>query len=223
MVVLSGGQDSTICLYWALSCFGGPAHVHTISFDYGQKHRIELDSAKEIAAMAKVSWTLLPIDTFSALGGNRLVDDSIQEDRCPHNMQLPNTFVPGRNLIFLGFAAAFAYQLHSYDLVMGVSQTDYSNYPDCREETLTTMASALSLGLDHPIRIHAPLMHRSKAESVDLAMQVGAMAALAYSHTCYEGQTPPCGSCRACLLRAKGFSEAGIEDPLILRTQKASS
>lgn len=219
LVVLSGGQDSTTCLYWALQRFGA-ANVEAVTFDYGQRHRVELDSARTIAALAGVPHTVLPIDTFAAIGGNALTDASItpeQGARADDDTELPNTFVPGRNLIFLSFAAAFGYTRGARHLVTGVAQTDYSGYPDCRENTLKALELALRLGLDSRVELHTPLMYLSKAETVQLAERVGALAALAWSHTCYNGEQPPCGHCAACELRAKGFSEAGMADPLVER------
>ena len=215
MVVLSGGQDSTTCLYWAIQKFGRDS-VESVTFDYGQRHRIELDCARTIAAKAGVENTLLPIDTFRVLGGAALTDDEIevQSDLDPKT-QLPNTFVPGRNLIFLTYAAALGYQRGIKHLVTGVAQTDYSGYPDCREETIEALTKAINLGMETDIQIHTPLMHLSKAETVRLAKEVGALPAMADTHTCYNGQRPPCGECPACILRAKGFEEAGISDPLV--------
>jgi 7-cyano-7-deazaguanine synthase len=135
---------------------------------------------------------------------------------------LPTTFVPGRNLIFLTFAAAFAYQKGIGNLVTGVAQTDYSGYPDCREKTLKALETAIQLGMEYEVQIHTPLMFMSKAETVQLAQQCGAMEALAHSHTCYRGEQPPCGHCPACELRAKGFKEAGLPDPLVERFQAAA-
>ena len=217
LLLFSGGQDSTTCLYWALDRFG-PGNVATVTFDYGQRHRIELESAAGAAARAGVPHTVLPIDTFAALGGNALTDDTIAvRPGVEAHTQLPNTFVPGRNLIFLTFAAALAYQRAVHHLVTGVTQTDYSGYPDCREATLRALEQAIRLGMDYDLTLHAPLMFKSKAESVLLARDLGALPALAYSHTCYNGQQPPCGVCPACELRAKGFAEAGIPDPLVER------
>lgn len=213
LVVLSGGQDSTTCLYWALQKFGA-GKVSALTFDYGQRHRIELDCARTVAAAAGVSHTILPIDTFAALGGNSLTDAKIGVEAASEG--LPNTFVPGRNIIFLSFAAAFAYQKGIKNLVTGVAQTDYSGYPDCREETIAALERTISLGMDTEITIHTPLMHLSKKETVELARELGALAAMADTHSCYEGQRPPCGACPACLLRAKGFAEAGVRDPLLV-------
>ena len=215
LVVLSGGQDSTTCLYWALSRF---EQVSAISFDYAQRHRVELDAARTVAAMAGVRHTIIPINTFSALGGNALTDRQMSPDTVPGtDSMLPNTFVPGRNLIFLTFAAACAWPRGIRHIVTGVAQTDYSGYPDCRENTLRALELAINLGMESRMRLHMPLMFLSKADTVALARTVGAMPALAFSHTCYAGAVPPCGQCAACVLRAKGFAEAGIPDPLLNR------
>lgn len=213
VVVLSGGQDSTTCLYWALDRFGA-AGVEALTFDYGQRHRIELECAGEVAKFAGVAHTTLPIDTFSALGGNALTDSRIEVEDAPEN-GLPNTFVPGRNIVFLTFAAAFAWQRGIGDLVTGVAQTDYSGYPDCRRETIDALEETLKLGMEHAVTIHTPLMNLSKKETVEMARDLGALDAMALTHTCYNGQRPPCGECPACELRARGFREAGVADPLV--------
>jgi len=213
IVVLSGGQDSTTCLYWALERF---AAVETLTFDYGQRHRIEIDCARQIAAQAGVANTVLPLDSLAALGGNSLTDSSmairLDDER---GSGLPNSFVPGRNLLFLTLAAAYAWQRGCEDLVTGVAQTDYSGYPDCREATLKALQTSLRLGMESTLRIHTPLMHLSKKDTVLLARSLGALDTLALTHTCYQGMRPPCGQCPACELRARGFAEAGIDDPLL--------
>jgi 7-cyano-7-deazaguanine synthase len=215
LVVLSGGQDSTTCLYWAVERFGRD-NVSSITFDYGQKHRIELDCARDVAAAAGVPNVRLPIDTFSALGGDALTDASVAiSNETDEETELPVTFVAGRNLIFLTFAAAYAYRHDARHLVTGVAQTDYSGYPDCREETISALQQAISLGMDREFTIHTPLMHRSKKQTVELAVQLDALEAMALTHTCYNGRRPPCGECQACRLRAKGFREAGVKDPLL--------
>lgn len=215
LVVLSGGQDSTTCLYWAIERFG-KAEVSSITFDYGQKHRIELECARDVAAAAGVPNVCLPIDTFAALGGDALTDASVAvSDEADEDTDLPVTFVPGRNLIFLTFAAAWAYRHDTQHLVTGVAQTDYSGYPDCREATIAALQKAISLGMDREFTIHTPLMHRSKRETVELAVRLDALDAMALTHTCYNGRRPPCGECQACRLRAKGFAEAGVRDPLL--------
>lgn len=214
LVLLSGGQDSTTCLYWALDRFGA-GNVSAISFDYGQRHRIELDCAADVAAAASVAHVCLPVDTFAALGGNALTDDVDVRSEPDADSGLPNTFVPGRNLVFLTFAAAYAYPRGLRHLVAGVAQTDYSGYPDCREETIRAAERSIRLGMDFDLTIHTPLMHRSKKETVELARALGGLPAMALTHTCYNGRRPPCGVCAACELRARGFAEAGIEDPLL--------
>ncbi|MBT8098153.1 MAG: 7-cyano-7-deazaguanine synthase QueC [Gammaproteobacteria bacterium] len=215
LVLLSGGQDSTTCLYWAIDRFGS-ASVASVSFDYGQRHRIELECAATIAAHVDVPHRCLPIDTFAALGGNALTDAAlVPETGVAATDDLPNTFVPGRNLVFLTLAAAYAYQRGITELVTGVAQTDYSGYPDCREDTMTALQQSLRLGMEHPVTIHAPLMHRSKKETVQLAETLDAIDAMAMTHTCYNGERPPCQQCAACELRARGFAEAGIADPLL--------
>lgn len=215
LVVLSGGQDSTTCLYWAIDRFG-TENVSSVTFDYGQRHRIELDCARRIAEHAGVANVCLPIDTFAALGGDALTDDSIAVgDTADVDTDLPATFVAGRNLIFLTFAAAYAYRQDIGHLVTGVAQTDYSGYPDCREETIAALQNAIRLGMDRDLQIHTPLMHISKKGTVELAVELGAMDAMGLTHTCYNGEQPPCGQCAACKLRAKGFAEAGVPDPLL--------
>ncbi len=213
LVVLSGGQDSTTCLYWAIDRFGRDK-VHTITFDYGQRHRVELACAAKVAAHAGVSNVCLPIDTFNALGGDALTDADIEVSSA-ESSGLPNTFVPGRNIIFLTFAAAYAYQRGIRHLVTGVAQTDYSGYPDCREATIEALEETLRLGMEYDLTIHTPLMHLSKKQTVEMARDLGGLDAMALTHTCYNGKRPPCGQCPACKLRANGFAEAGVEDPLL--------
>lgn len=211
LVVLSGGQDSTTCLYWALQRF---ATVSAITFDYGQRHRVELDCARRIAEQAGVGHLQVPVSSLAALGGNSLTDASISV-QTGDTEGLPNSFVPGRNLLFLTLAAAHAWQGGIRHLVTGVAQTDYSGYPDCRSETIAALQEALRLGMESDVTIHTPLMHLSKKDTVLLAKECGALDAMALTHTCYNGARPPCGECPACVLRARGFAEAGIPDPLL--------
>ena len=210
----SGGQDSTTCLFWSKRHFD---RILAIAFDYGQRHRIELQAARAVCDLAGVPLDILKLSVFEQLGGTALLDATTPIRRDSQHHGLPNTFVPGRNLMFLIAAAAYAYQHGIHDLVIGACETDYSGYPDCRAATMQAMQQTLSLGLDYPIRIHTPLMHLTKAQTVRLAIELKAMEAMALSHTCYEGRCPPCGSCPACLLRANGFKEAGVPDPLIQR------
>ncbi|MCS6970873.1 MAG: 7-cyano-7-deazaguanine synthase QueC [Planctomycetota bacterium] len=217
IVVLSGGQDSTTCLAWALRRF---APVDAITFDYGQRHRIELACAAEIARRAGVRrHRVVAVPSLADLGRNALIDSGEAPAALGASGErgLPNTFVPGRNVLFLTLAAAWAWQQGIHHLVIGVCQTDYSGYPDCRAETIAAVERALSLGLDWPLSIHTPLMHLTKADSIRLAIAEGAWEWLAYTHTCYDGAVPPCGVCAACRLRARGFAEAGVPDPLLVR------
>ncbi|MGL1936315.1 MAG: 7-cyano-7-deazaguanine synthase QueC [Fibrobacterales bacterium] len=215
LVVFSGGQDSTTCLYWAKKQFD---QVEAICFDYGQRHTIELDSARTIAKKSGTPLKMLKIDTFKQLGANALLD---HETKIIHtDGELPNTFVPGRNLIFMTYAAAWAYQKKIPNLITGVCEADYSGYPDCRKNTMESLQQSISLGMEFSFTIHTPLMDLSKAETVTLAQEVGGLEALAWSHTCYEGQFPPCGVCPSCLLRQKGFDTAGVIDPLITRASQ---
>ena len=222
VVILSGGQDSTTCLYWALMKY---EEVTAVTFDYGQRHGVEVDAAKDIARIAGVPWRFVSLGHI--LGGTSpLVDRSRQvgtyasADKLPGGIE--DTFVPGRNILFLTLAAAMASTEREGDedvvLVTGVCEEDFGGYPDCRSGFIEAMGRALAEGLGHGVIIATPLMHKTKAETVQLALDLeGCYDALAHSHTCYQGQTPPCGKCHACLLRAKGFAEAGVADPLLER------
>ena len=212
VVLLSGGQDSTTCLAWALARF---ARVEAVTIDYGQRHRIELQSAARIAAAVGVPQRVVPCDSFAALGGNALTGGEAVASGVRADTNLPNTFVPGRNLVFLTLAAAYAWQLGISELVTGVCQTDYSGYPDCRQDTMEALQEALRRGVDAPFTIHTPLMHLTKAQTIGMLRELGRLDLLALSHTCYNGSVPPCATCPACVLRAKGFAEAGIADPLM--------
>ena len=212
LVLFSGGQDSTTCLFWAIKHFNS---VRALCFDYGQRHKNELESARYIADIAGVKIDCLRISLFEQLGGNALTGDEALD--APQDSSLPNTFVPGRNLIMLSAAAAFAYQRDIKHIVTGVCETDYSGYPDCRDNTIKALQATLNLGMEANFCLHTPLMFLSKAETVKLAREIGALNALAYSHTCYAGEFPPCQKCAACELRAKGFEQAGVKDPLLVR------
>ena len=225
MVVLSGGQDSTTCLYWAKSNFD---EVHAVSFDYGQRHSAELEAAKTIGAMANVaSHQFLDVKgllrsrsplTNPDVELETYADFESMEQIIGDRVEL--TFVPMRNAFFLTLAANIALEKDCFQLITGVCQEDNANYPDCRESFISAQEKMINeaLGIDY-FKIHTPLMNLSKAEIVNLAMNTeGAMEALAYSLTCYAGKIPPCGKCHSCVLRANGFFKAGVKDPLIERT-----
>ncbi len=209
LVLLSGGQDSATCLAWSLTRF---AEVSAVCFDYGQRHRVELELARELAKEAGVSFEVLGFDLFSSLTRNSLTSLDMEIDT--EDGELPNTFVPGRNLMFLTVAAIAAYQRGCRTLVTGVCQTDYSGYPDCREPFVEATQKAISLALDVPFTVETPLMHLTKAATVLMMKELGKLDWYARTHTCYEGLRPACGTCPACVLRLKGFEEAGISDPL---------
>lgn len=220
LVLFSGGQDSTTCLAWALHRY---AHVETLGFDYGQRHRVELECRhrlREGMLALQPAWAerlgadhVLPVEVLAAVGSTAMTDDiaiQMQADG------LPNTFVPGRNLLFFTLAAALAYRRDLTVLVGGMSETDYSGYPDCRDNTLKALQVALSLGIDRPLRLETPLMWRDKARTWALAHALGGTALVellrTQSHTCYLGQRDTlhdwgygCGSCPACELRATGY------------------
>lgn len=210
LVLHSGGQDSTTCLVWALRKF---RKVHVVSFDYGQRHRIELSAAKKIAKVLKLEHRIIRIPLFKALTRNALTDKTVKVKAGGKN-RLPSTFVDGRNLVFLTAAAIHAKALGIPNLVTGVCQTDYSGYPDCRADFIKSSQKTLRLAMEFPFVIHTPLMRLTKAETIKLMQRLGGMDLLRYTHTCYEGRPRACGQCPACQLRLKGFREAGAKDPL---------
>jgi 7-cyano-7-deazaguanine synthase len=222
IVLFSGGQDSTVCLAWALERF---ARVETIGFDYGQRHRIELDARIRVRArMVELNpaWAerlgddhMVGLDSLSALSDTALTRDSAIEMA---ENGLPTTFVPGRNLVFFAFAGALAYRRSAKHMVAGMCETDYSGYPDCRDDTIKAMQLALNLGMDQRFVIHTPLMWIDKAATFALAHAIGGDAFVAVlvedTHTCYLGDRSQrhdwgygCGSCPACRLRADGFAK----------------
>ena len=213
LVVFSGGQDSTTCLGWAKNRF---AEVETITFDYGQKHRVEVVQAQKIANVLGVKNTLLSLDAFSQLNDSALIDGT-QDISAQHrsHTNLPASFVPNRNAIFFTLAHAFAQKQGIEHIIIGVNQTDYSGYPDCREPFIKALELALNLGSEAHITFHYPLMHLSKAETFALSLKEEVLElVLQESHTCYNGDHTHvnpwgygCGECPACLLRANGWEE----------------
>src|SRR6201994_2103136 len=226
LVLFSGGQDSTTCLAWALSRF---RHVETLGFDYGQRHAIELvcrDRLVDGMKALRADWVAqlgegptLKIPTLADISDTALTRDvaiAMRDDG------LPNTFVPGRNLIFLTFAAALAYRRGISHIVGGMCETDYSGYPDCRDETIKALQAALNLGMARSFELHTPLMWLDKAATWKLAHDLGGAGLVdlirEHSHTCYLGERGArhawgygCGQCPACALRARGWREyAGV-------------
>lgn len=221
LVLFSGGQDSTVCLAWALARH---ARVETVGFDYGQRHRIELACRQTVRAELAQSFPdwgarlgddhLLDLSLLGQLGSTALTDTRAIELQANG---LPNTFVPGRNLMFLNAAAVLAYRRGASVLVGGMCETDYSGYPDCRDNTLKAMQLALSLGLAVPMTVETPLMFLDKAQTWALSERLGGQALQAliieHTHTCYLGDREHrhawgwgCGTCPACELRARGYA-----------------
>lgn len=229
LLVLSGGQDSTTCLFWALR---EGYQIHAVTFDYNQRHRIEIDAAKLVAKMGGVlSHEVVELGAILK-GTSPLVSDAPLEQYTDHQSLpggLEKTFVPMRNQLFLTIAANRAFVLGIDTMITGVCQEDFGGYPDCQRVFIDALVETIDRGTFTPeagfacgIRIFTPLMNLTKAESVHLAWELtqegfNAYGALAYSHTAYDGQYPPLGHDHATLLRAKGFEEADLPDPLILR------
>jgi 7-cyano-7-deazaguanine synthase len=222
LVLLSGGQDSTVCLAWALERFDC---VETIGFAYGQRHAIELDvrpRIRERIGALNPTWRLrlkddhvIRLDALSAISETALTRDVAIEIA---DSGLPTTFVPGRNLVFFSFAGALAYRRGAKHLVAGMCETDFSGYPDCRDDTIKAMQVALGLGMDRRFVIHTPLMWRDKAATFALALELGGKPFIDLlveeTHTCYLGDRSHrhewgygCGECPACRLRAEGFAK----------------
>lgn len=222
LVLFSGGQDSTTCLAWALARY---ERVETIGFDYGQRHAIELSMRPQLLRNLRAqnpAWQdrlgddhLIDLSLLASISNSALTSDAaiaMQENG------LPNTFVPGRNLLFLTVAAALAYRRGMTALVGGMCETDFSGYPDCRNETLRALESAINLGMASTLRIETPLMWLDKAQSWKLAEELGGQALVELirtdTHTCYLGERGTlhawghgCASCPACALRARGYQE----------------
>jgi 7-cyano-7-deazaguanine synthase len=222
LVLLSGGQDSTVCLAWALARY---AHVETIGFAYGQRHAVELDQRPVIRNTLRdefPAWAgrlgqdhVLELATLGAISDTALTREA--QFRMTES-GLPNTFVPGRNLLFFAYAAALAYRRDISTLVGGMCETDYSGYPDCRNDTLQTLARAISLGMDRPIAIETPLMWIDKAHTWAMADELGGASLVdlivEHTHTCYTATRTArhswgygCGQCSACGLRVKGWEQ----------------
>lgn len=231
VVVFSGGQDSTTCLYWAIR---QGWDVYPITFNYGQKHAVEIQAARKIVEMAGLTHKheVISFPEGVLAGTSPLVNKDEKLEQYADHQSLPGglekTFVPMRNQLFLTVAANRAFVLGADYIITGVCQEDNGGYPDCRRMFINAVQDACNIGtIDaakpqcNPIQILTPLMDQTKAETVHFArMLPGCMEALAYSHTSYDGQYPPVGHDHATLLRAKGFEEAGTPDPLVVRAWK---
>lgn len=206
LVVFSGGQDSTTCLFWAKKHF---KKVHALSFLYGQKHEKEVELARKIAEKAGVDFDVMDVSFIGHLGKNSLTDTSIHMDEVKPKDSFPNTFVPGRNLFFLSIAAVYARERGIFHLVTGVSQTDFSGYPDCRDSFIKSLNVTLNLAMDEQFVIHTPLMWIDKAQTWALADELGVLDLVRNETlTCYNGISGDgCGHCPACKLRREGLEK----------------
>jgi 7-cyano-7-deazaguanine synthase len=210
--LLSGGLDSTTCLAWArregFECYA-------LSFDYGQRHRLELVSAARVAAVLGAAKHLTVRMDLRVFGGSALTTDDIDVPKNSLAPGIPVTYVPARNTIFLSYALAWAETIDASDIVIGVNAVDYSGYPDCRPEFIEAFERVAVLGTKRTrLTIHTPLIRLSKAEIIRLATELG--VDLSLTHSCYDPTDDgrACGACDSCLLRRKGFAEAGLVDPL---------
>lgn len=206
LVVFSGGQDSSTCLFWALKHF---REVRAITFTYGQKHSLEVKMAAALAEKAGVDFTLMDVPLIGQLGSNSLTDPSVPMDEEKPEGAFPNTFVPGRNLFFLSIAAVFARERGIMNIVTGVSQTDFSGYPDCRDSFIRSLNVTLNLAMDEQFVIHTPLMWLDKAQTWALADELGVLDIIRNGTlTCYNGiPGDGCGHCPACRLRRAGLEK----------------
>jgi len=208
LVVLSGGQDSTTCLYWAIDRYG-KENVSAIGFDYGQRHLAELECAKEICADENIPYEIIPTPIINQLSANSLTREDIPVDKDKPEGTPPNTFVEGRNHLFLSYAAIYAKTHNISNIVTGVCETDFSGYPDCRDMFVKSLNVTLNLAMDYNFVIHTPLMWLNKKETWELADKLGVMDII-YNKTltCYNGiKGEGCGDCPACKLRKKGYDE----------------
>ena len=204
VVVFSGGQDSTTCLFWAKQRF---SDVYTISFDYGQRHRKELEHAQAIAEQLDVPFHILPMHVMNELTPNALTKANIPIEEREDG--LPNTFVPGRNHLFFSFAAVYAYSVGARHIITGVSETDFSGYPDCRDDFMKSLNVTINLAMDSDFVFHTPLMWLDKAGVWKLSDELGALDFVRErTLTCYEGiPASGCGECPACRLRNEGLEQ----------------
>jgi 7-cyano-7-deazaguanine synthase len=227
VVLLSGGLDSTTTLAIAKAQHYEP---YALSFDYGQRHGVELDSAKRVATQLGAAKHIIANINLREFGGSALTDDlAVPKGRAMEAMStgIPITYVPARNTIFLSFALAWAETLGSQDVFIGVNALDYSGYPDCRPEyieayeRMANLATKAGVEGRQRLKIHTPLIHLTKAQIITRGLELGVDYALTSS--CYDPSPTgkPCGACDSCLLRAKGFSEVGVADPLVSRFKAA--
>ena len=204
VVVFSGGQDSTTCLLWAMKKY---KKVYAVSFDYNQRHKLELECAKEICKKFDIEHTIMDMSLLNQLAPNSLTRDDIKVDENAPKDAPPNSFVDGRNLVFLTFAAIFAKQKGITDIITGVSQSDFSGYPDCRDVFIKSLNTTLNLSMDYEFDIITPLMWIDKMATWEMADKLGGFDVIRnMTLTCYNGiKGDGCGNCPSCKLRKKGL------------------
>lgn len=206
LVVFSGGQDSTTCLFQAIQDYG-KENVEVITFFYGQRHMIELEKAKWIVQDLNVKQTVIDTSVIKQTTNNALMDDSMEISQ-GESEEYPNTFVDGRNALFLLLAGTYAKGQGITDIIIGVCETDFSGYPDCRDVFVKSMNVTLNLAMDYPFVVKTPLMYLTKAETWALADELGRLDYVReHTHTCYMGVDGGCGECPSCELREKGLTE----------------
>lgn len=206
LVVFSGGQDSTTCLFQAIQDYG-KENVEVITFFYGQRHVIELEKAKWIVQDLNVKQTVIDTSVIKQTTNNALMDDSMEISQ-GESEEYPNTFVDGRNALFLLLAGTYAKGQGITDIIIGVCETDFSGYPDCRDVFVKSMNVTLNLAMDYPFVVKTPLMYLTKAETWALADELGRLDYVReHTHTCYMGVDGGCGECPSCELREKGLTE----------------
>ncbi|OCG67199.1 7-cyano-7-deazaguanine synthase QueC [Gilliamella sp. Nev5-1] len=206
LVIFSGGQDSTTCLLQAITDYGRE-NVETISFQYGQRHAIELEKAKWIAEDLGVKQTVVDTSVIKQTTNNALIDDS-QKITAAKEGDYPNTFVDGRNMLFLLLAGCHAKQHGISDIIIGVCETDFSGYPDCRDIFIKSMNVSMNLAMDYNFNLITPLMYLTKAQTWEMADKLGYLGYVRdHTHTCYYGVDGGCGKCPSCILRDKGLTE----------------
>jgi len=205
IVLFSGGQDSTTCLFWAVKKF---KEIIAITFNYGQRHALEIECAKEICKEFEIPHLILDMSLLSQLNPNALTNHNMEVKHDP-NTKLPSTFVPARNLLFLSFAGAVAYNKKAKHLVTGVSEADFSGYPDCRDAFIKSMNVTLNLSMAEDFVIHTPLMWRDKSEVWELSDRLGQLDYVKEKTlSCYKGIIGDgCGSCPSCALRNAGYEK----------------
>lgn len=218
VVLLSGGLDSSVAIYLAKR---EGFEVYALSFDYGQKHNKEIDCAKKtVISVGAAQHNIITLQ-LNLWGGSSLTDSKMEvEDGDVSRTDIPDTYVPARNMVFLSVAASYAEAIGAQDIFIGVSEVDYSGYVDCREEFIEAMENAINKGTvmaaEHgkKIKVHTPFINKTKAEEIKLGEELGVDWSLTWS--CYRGGEKPCGKCDSCLLRAKAFAEAGVIDTALI-------